>query len=70
MDVVTEIRTIVVAIPYGDVKAYGEIGWELGIAPGRRAGLSHYLTRMCRGGVWFTPMAPPRTVMAEQPNRC
>jgi alkylated DNA nucleotide flippase Atl1 len=37
MDVVTEIRTIVVAIPYGDVKAYGEIGWELGIAP-REAG--------------------------------
>lgn len=37
MDVVAEVRTMVVAIPPGSVMAYGEIGRALGISP-RQAG--------------------------------
>ncbi len=37
MDVVSEVRTIVVKIPAGRVAAYGEIGRALGIGP-RQAG--------------------------------
>jgi len=37
MDVVAEVRTLVVTIPTGRVRAYGEIGRECGIDP-RQAG--------------------------------
>lgn len=37
MNVVAEVRTVVVAIPPGSVMAYGEIGHALGISP-RQAG--------------------------------
>ncbi|MEC5181901.1 MGMT family protein [Arthrobacter sp. CG_A4] len=36
-DVVSEVRTMVVAIPAGCVAAYGEVGREMGIGP-RQAG--------------------------------
>jgi len=37
MDVVADVRTMVLAIPRGSVAAYGEIGRALGIGP-RQAG--------------------------------
>jgi hypothetical protein len=71
MDMVEEVRAMVVAIPTGCVATYGEIGRApLESAPGRRAGPFRYLTTTCRRGALFTPTARRRRAVAEKLERC
>lgn len=70
MDVVAEVRTMVVAIPRGDVAAYGDIGRALGIGPRQAGRAVAMLARACHGGELFTPTARRRAVITEEPERC
>lgn len=70
MDVVAEVRAVVVRFRRAASQHTARSGGQWESDPGRPAGLLRRLTRTCHGGGWFTPTAHRRRVMKAEPERC